>query len=511
MTIKGKKKAALGIGAAMCVYFLLLRLLIGFEAAAPEGSARIDTWGKALWYSLVTVTTVGYGDFYPQTPEGKAVSALFLLMSTGLLALLISLILSSVTGHLYPKFKLWRNRRKRWYVFYPVNEAAMKLAGAFDDGLVLFCQDQSSARAKGYLNLRETPERLFTQPPAGAGERLLFVMDENAMVNEAIASGLLNSNVRVYCRAEGSDDAPHENIVRFSEYECAARLYWQSHPWLPGGERVVIVGEGMYVRALLTQALLTAAPGSTLELFGDWTIWRQLHHGVFELPERNVGLVFHDGACLACPDVLAEADRIVLCEDSRTLNREMVRRLRQYYVIRGKLHAFCEQGLQAAEYFGDIGAIFNPELVMRQAQNRHARLLHEIYRRSATYPVPTWDRLSDFAIHSNLAAADHLITKLRILLPEEDVRQIGRDTCARAAERFERASNQERERLRRIEHDRWLLFYALYNWHYAPVRDNAARAHDLMLRYDDLSAQDQQKNDGPWELLRALSNEGEWD
>ena len=513
VSIKSKRKIALGVGIGLSAYCLLLRLLMYFETTAslPEGAGRIDSWGKAIWYSLVTLSTVGYGDIYPVSAEGKAISAIFLLMSTGVLALLISLIFSSITGHLYPRLKLWINRKKRWYVFYPVNEAALNLAAAFDDGLVLFCLDQTDARAKGYLNLKEPPDALLSHPFAQKGERLLFAMDENAMVNESIASELINSRVQIYCRAEGVDDVPPDNVVRFSEYECAARLYWQAHPWLPDGEHVAIVGEGMYARTLLTQALLTAPPGSTVEVFGDWTIWRQLHHGVFELPERSVGLVFHEDSCLAHPGVLSSADRVVLCEDSRALNREMVRRLRLYYVMRGQVHALCERGLQEAEYFGDVATIFSPELVMRQTQNRHGRLLHEIYRKGADQPVPPWEKLSDFAVRSNLAAADHLITKLRTLLPDEDIRQVNRETCARAAARFESASEPERERLRRLEHNRWLLFYALYNWHYAPVRNNAARAHNLMLRYDSLSAADRQKNDGPWQLLRALSNEGELD
>lgn len=48
-----------------------------FESANPE--ANIITSGDALWWSLVTVATVGYGDMYPVTTGGR-ITALFLMV-----------------------------------------------------------------------------------------------------------------------------------------------------------------------------------------------------------------------------------------------------------------------------------------------------------------------------------------------------------------------------------------------------------------------------------------------
>jgi voltage-gated potassium channel len=56
-----------------------------FERHAP--GSNIDTLGNALWWSFVTVTTVGYGDFYPVTTWGR-VTACFI-MGTGLLTLAV--------------------------------------------------------------------------------------------------------------------------------------------------------------------------------------------------------------------------------------------------------------------------------------------------------------------------------------------------------------------------------------------------------------------------------------
>ena len=56
-----------------------------FERHAP--GSNIHTLKDAVWWSFVTVTTVGYGDFYPVTAGGR-VTACFI-MGTGLLTLAV--------------------------------------------------------------------------------------------------------------------------------------------------------------------------------------------------------------------------------------------------------------------------------------------------------------------------------------------------------------------------------------------------------------------------------------
>jgi voltage-gated potassium channel len=56
-----------------------------FERHTP--GSNIHTLGDSLWWSFVTVTTVGYGDFYPVTTGGR-ITACFI-MGTGLLTLAV--------------------------------------------------------------------------------------------------------------------------------------------------------------------------------------------------------------------------------------------------------------------------------------------------------------------------------------------------------------------------------------------------------------------------------------
>lgn len=51
------------------------------------------TWTDALWYSLVTLTTVGYGDFFPKTSGGRfLVGVPLMLIGIGLLGFILSVV-----------------------------------------------------------------------------------------------------------------------------------------------------------------------------------------------------------------------------------------------------------------------------------------------------------------------------------------------------------------------------------------------------------------------------------
>lgn len=52
--------------------------------------------GRAYWWAVVTVTTVGYGDIVPETPAGRAVAAMLMLTGLALIPTLTSVIVSTL-------------------------------------------------------------------------------------------------------------------------------------------------------------------------------------------------------------------------------------------------------------------------------------------------------------------------------------------------------------------------------------------------------------------------------
>ena len=46
--------------------------------------AKIKNAEDALWWAYVTITTVGYGDLYPVTTEGRLIAAVLMTIGVGL-------------------------------------------------------------------------------------------------------------------------------------------------------------------------------------------------------------------------------------------------------------------------------------------------------------------------------------------------------------------------------------------------------------------------------------------
>jgi voltage-gated potassium channel len=62
------------------------------ESRDPQ--ANIKTGGDALWWAIVTITTVGYGDFYPITTLGRITGFFVMVAGIGIIGALASILAS---------------------------------------------------------------------------------------------------------------------------------------------------------------------------------------------------------------------------------------------------------------------------------------------------------------------------------------------------------------------------------------------------------------------------------
>ena len=53
---------------------------------------QVETFGDGVWWALVTITTVGYGDITPLTTLGRVVAGLLMLLGLGLIATITAIV-----------------------------------------------------------------------------------------------------------------------------------------------------------------------------------------------------------------------------------------------------------------------------------------------------------------------------------------------------------------------------------------------------------------------------------
>ena len=67
-----------------------------FESRSSD--AKITTGGDALWYAIVTITTVGYGDYFPVTTFGRITAMFIMFAGVGIIGALASILASVLVG-----------------------------------------------------------------------------------------------------------------------------------------------------------------------------------------------------------------------------------------------------------------------------------------------------------------------------------------------------------------------------------------------------------------------------
>ena len=77
---------------AIVVVTISSMFVVSYEVKSP--SSNIKTGADALWWSLVTVSTVGFGDRYPVTTGGRLIGVAIMVVGVGLFGVLSSFLAS---------------------------------------------------------------------------------------------------------------------------------------------------------------------------------------------------------------------------------------------------------------------------------------------------------------------------------------------------------------------------------------------------------------------------------
>lgn len=85
--VAGATALAVGLGA-----------LAVLDAERDAEGANLTTFGDAVWWASTTVTTVGYGDRFPVTTEGRLVAVALMLVGIGLVGAVTAAVATWILG-----------------------------------------------------------------------------------------------------------------------------------------------------------------------------------------------------------------------------------------------------------------------------------------------------------------------------------------------------------------------------------------------------------------------------
>jgi voltage-gated potassium channel len=94
---KDRTKGAL-TSAAIIAVLMILFSSVSILQVEVDPLSNIRTAEDALWWSYVTITTVGYGDLYPVTSEGRIIAAALMTVGVGLFGTFTAFLASWFVG-----------------------------------------------------------------------------------------------------------------------------------------------------------------------------------------------------------------------------------------------------------------------------------------------------------------------------------------------------------------------------------------------------------------------------
>lgn len=93
----GRSATAIVIGAGLLAFVGSLAML---DAERSDPAANITTFGDAIWWAFVTMSTVGYGDLSPITATGKVVAVMMMIVGVSLLGLVSGTLVAALLDKL---------------------------------------------------------------------------------------------------------------------------------------------------------------------------------------------------------------------------------------------------------------------------------------------------------------------------------------------------------------------------------------------------------------------------
>ena len=134
--------------------------------------ANITNLGNALWWAVITVTTVGYGDYTPITPIGRAIAVVLMFSGIGIVVTIVTLISQRRLQHTESMLKIKLKTEVRPKLLGDETKTAIKDE---IDGIEKMTEEDFDRLLVMIKGLRRTCYSRDQRPHTGVQDVVLFI------------------------------------------------------------------------------------------------------------------------------------------------------------------------------------------------------------------------------------------------------------------------------------------------------------------------------------------------
>ena len=205
----------------LTAFFVFIAGIMLYVFEGDGDNPNITNLFDAFYWALVTISTVGYGDISPVTPEGRVVSMLIIMTGVGLIAFMTSIIVSSFSERLIElredRVMQEVGKKRNIIVICGFGIMGKKVAhGLLNEGseLIILERDEEAAQSahnSGYRSICADATKSAVFERIGIAERISHVLcltsddEQNAFIAINIKS--LNPDVKVTARCTDKEIA----------------------------------------------------------------------------------------------------------------------------------------------------------------------------------------------------------------------------------------------------------------------------------------------------------------
>ncbi len=380
-----------------------------------------------------------------------------------------------------------------------------------------------------------------TLPPFS--RRRIYAVDEESHLRKLLPEDWNeNNSIENYFIANTLDEySIHPSNTFVSPLsKIVARNYWSKFPVLTTNEKIVIIGTSVYAEELLYEGIITNVLGVKTKIqyniLGDFKKFRSLHYKLSKIIEMGSdSFHFTDLAWHENEQLLLNADRIIIAEEEDSLSISIFNQIKKHFPQKCiHLKVLDDQSLAKSinsaplpEFvFGEREEICTQNYILQNKFDYMGKLTAANYAVNSQNECVTakeyletkefkkeWDLLDSFTRASNLTLADHIGIKLRLVLNGQCPTSAG-ELVDLYRNRLEVLTPSEKSRLGEIEHIRWCRFHFMNNWDVNPMvdakKDKASKLHPLLIPYNQLTSEEQQKDFENYEVIAALLEDDEF-